>query len=318
MSLIGKAASGAVIVAVAAVAITAIHHHPATQTAQDTNAGAGISTTHSGSMGVVNTLNTAMAGNTGAGTGVWPICSHTPGQPGQPLTLTNGGIDTRGIEVTNPGQGTETLTVTTTPVQRGQVLYGRGMTVPPNWVHVTGNPVTLTPNGDTWRTVTIDVPAGAQSGAYVANLTVSSGTGSNTARVSTYLAFTVGITRPTWPATVLGLTDPCWAPAPGQYETWQQWSRTANQPPGWHWTVRKPAPSAWTYQPPPGWAYSWSDPNNPGWAYRGPAAQPCLTTAQINASGWGSGGPGGGPWVGGPDYPDTSTTAGCAAWLKET
>lgn len=315
MSLLGKAVGGAVVVAVAAVLVTAIHHHPATQTAQDTNTGAGISATHNtGGMGVVNTLSTAMAGDTGAGTGVWPVCSHTPAQPGQQITLTNGGIDSRGIEVTNPGHSTETLTVTATAVQRGQALYGRGMAVPPSWVHVTGNPVTLAASGDTWRNVTVDVPAGAQHGTYVADLTVSSGTGHNVASVSTYLAFTVGITRPAWPAAVLGLTDPCWAPAPGQYESWQQWSRTTSQPPGWHWTTQKPAPSAWTYQAPPGWTYSWADPNNPGWAYHGPAAHPCLTTTQINASGWGSGGPGGGPWIGG-DYPDTSTAVGCAAWL---
>lgn len=277
----------------------------------------------------VDTADTA-GGMARVGTGIspWPVCTSTPARPGQATALTNGGIDTprRGIEVTNRGSGPETITVTVTPVQRGEALYGHGHPVPANWVRIVGSPATVAPGVSVWHAVTVTVPPGTPDGTYVADLTAVGGTGGPNGigiaqfspAVTTYLVFDVGLARPDWPATVLGVTDPCWAP-PGHYESWQQWSHTAIRPPGWHWSApMQYVPAAWRYTPPPGWSWSWANPNDPHPVYTGarPVAA-CITARQITANGWGSGAPGGGPWIGGPDHPDTSTAAGCRTWLHQ-
>jgi hypothetical protein len=247
----------------------------------------------------------------GAGISAAPVCGAGL-QAGHAAPLSS-------VTVTNPGSTAEKITLAVAPVPPGSRLAGRGYPVPPSWVHV-GYPrllwvigqhsVRLGPGASVSLPVTADVPAGARRGAYVAELAAVAGTSQAPgvalgAAASTYLIFTVGERVPHWPTSLLGLG--CWT-APGQPVSWQEWSGTtmAAPPPGWHWT----AADGWAYTPPPGWSWSWSDPLHPREVYQGGPARPCA-----DAAAYGTGAPGGGPWIGG-QYPDTSTAAGCAAWLR--
>ena len=202
----------------------------------------------------------------------------------------------------------------------GLAAPGRGYPVSRSWVHV-GYPrllwlvgqhsVRLSPGASASLPVTVDVPVRARRGAYVGVLAAVAGTSQAPgaalgAAAGTYLIFTVGERVPHWPPSLLGLG--CWT-APGQPESWQEWSGTTMPapPPGWHWT----AADGWAYTPPPGWSWSWSDPMHPREVYQGGPARPCANAAAYQ----GGTPPGGGQWIGG-QYPDTSTAAGCAAWLR--
>lgn len=172
--------------------------------------------------------------------------------------------------------------------------------------------VSVAAGGSATVPVTVSVPAGARKGTYVAGLLASTGTGTGGAQLGaaaeSLLMFTVGITRP--PAAVLDHSGTCWAP-PGSYQSWAQWSGTgwATAPPGWYW--QGPAPGqagSWVYTPPPGWYWDW-----PGAAGRqvyrgGEPVQACADAARYPDAETG------GDFIGG-QYPDTSTAAGCAAWL---
>jgi hypothetical protein len=159
----------------------------------------------------------------------------------------------------------------------------------------------------------VNVPPGAKRGTYAAGLEVSTGTGTggeqNAAGAESVMVFTVGIARPRWSSRQMAAAGNCWSP-PGTYEPWQQWAATTypTPPPGWHW---EGAPvSAWAYTPPGGWEENGSTMRQ---VYLG--GRPVVTCAsaalwtrrdgKLNDSV---------PWIGG-QYPDTSTPAGCAAWL---
>ena len=101
----------------------------------------------------------------------------------------------------------------------------------------------------------------------------------------------------------------CWAP-PGHYESWAAWSGTGNStpPPGWWWENEANDESTWVYTPPPGWEFDWNNVQNPHQVYVGRhPIHPCANAADYPHAQ-------GGDFIGG-QYPDTSTTAGCAAWL---
>jgi hypothetical protein len=282
-------------------------------------------------------------GTSGAGIGVWPACSSTPGTPGHTLILTSGGWAgtsgtpaQQGIQMGDTGSGNETLTMSVQPVPAGTEYHGLGLPVPPAWVHFTGSPAALTPGQYTAVQIAVSIPATATKGTYVAELDAAPGSSttttttavSNAGATTTSLVFTVGIKHPVWPAQILGSTDPCWA-LPGQYETWQQWAQTptATTPPGWYWGAacanKCPAGYAtvdhWMFQPAAGW--TWGYPNglsNAGqWVFHGATSVTCVSKQTIKANGW-AGSPGRGPWLGSIIYPDTSSsTAGCRAWLHQ-
>jgi hypothetical protein len=106
---------------------------------------------------------------------------------------------------------------------------------------------------------------------------------------------------------VLDHSGTCWA-APGHYEPWAAWSGTGNStpPPGWWWENGQV--NAWAFTPPPGWEFDWNTVHNPHQVYVGARpVHPCANAADYPQ-------PAGGDFIGG-QYPDTSTSAGCAAWL---
>jgi hypothetical protein len=258
----------------------------------------------------------AMGATSGSGVGVQadPVCAPKPLTPGQSSTVGSG------LLVVNDGSATETITIAVQPVPAGTKLYGHGLPVPPAWVTVRHQVTLPAPDGGVTLPVQVTPPARARPGVYVASLEasaagaagqVSFGTGA-----VTYLEFTIGITKPSWPAALQGYG--CWA-VPGGFEPWQEFSGTpyATPPPGWYWQgpVTGDPAGAWVYDPPRGWYYSWVNPDNPGQVYRGGPARPCITAQQ--AAGYNNTfppGPGG-AWIGGHGYPDTSTLAGCEAWL---
>lgn len=266
-------------------------------------------------------MASAPAGS-GAGIGVQPACSSAPLHPGRSYRLDAGGLSP-GVQVTNPGTGSEDISLSVRPVPASLPLHGKGYPVPPSWVSfgyprllglVGQHAVRVGASGSATVPVTVSLPAGARAGTYVALLTASTGASPSAGRASlgaaagTYMIFTVGIPRPPWPPSLLAATGNCWAP-PGTYESWQQWTGTpSGPPPGWHWDGAATA-RAWVYTPPPGWSYSWADPRNPGQVYRGgQPARPCADAASYPDSQTGT-------WIGIAQYPDTSTPAGCSAWL---
>lgn len=261
-------------------------------------------------------------GTAGVGISADPVCAAAPLQPGHATVFP-------AVTVTNTGTTSGNITVRAEPVGVQQELYRHGYTIPASWVSVTyprhlfvftQHSVNLKPGTSANVPVSVTVPSGARPGAYVADLVASEsadGSGASgveahlAAGAATYLLFTVGIRQPSWPPRLLGL---CWGPTPGHYAPWPEWSGTSQAvpPPGWHWvaaTAGAPTTATWAYTPPRGWSWNWSDPSNPRQVYRGRKPHPC-----VNGAAYGDGAPGGGPWVGG-QYPDTSTKAGCAAWL---
>ena len=256
-------------------------------------------------------IATSGAPASGAGISAQPVCGAGL-QPGHAAALSP-------VTVANPGSAAESITLAVAPVPPGLRLAGRGYPVPPSWIRV-GYPrllwvgqhsVRLGPGASAALPVSVSVPAGARRGAYVAELAAVAGTSQAPgaalgAAAGTYLIFTVGERVPDWPPSLLGLG--CWT-APGQPVGWQQWSGSTMPapPPGWHWT----AADGWAYTPPPGWFWSWADPMHPREVYQGGPAHPCADAAAYQ----GGTPPGGSRWIGG-QYPDTSTTAGCAAWLR--
>lgn len=261
----------------------------------------------------------AATSGTGAGIEAAPVCLGTPLHPGHSYELeTNGFSDTKGADITNTGTGSEDLYLAVTR----QAWHLPGMAVPSGWVsfgyprHLlifSSHDVSLSAGSSAIIPVTVTVPATAATGTYVAGLTVSTGTGTGGAQLGAAdevpLIFTVGISKPHWTARQMAATGYCWAPE-GTYVSWQQSTGSAypDPPPGWHWVSG--TDGSWDYTPPPGWYETWT---GSGQVYRG--GHPVVTCAsaalwtrrdgKLDDSV---------PWIGG-QYPDTSTPAGCAAWL---
>lgn len=264
------------------------------------------------------------AGDTvGVGISADPVCATGPLEPGHTTAFP-------AVTVTNTGTTSENVTVHAEPVAAQQALFRRGYTVPASWVSasyprmlfvIPQHSVSLKPGTSANVPISVTVPVAARPGAYAADLIASETAGASggsgyemraAAGAATYLLFTVGIRRPAWPLRLLAL---CWGAAPGHYQPWPEWSGTsrATPPPGWHWTPGLPGAgtdATWAYTPPPGWSWDWSDPADPQQVYRGGHRHAC-----VNGAAYGVGAPGGGEWVGG-QYPDSSTRAGCAAWLS--
>jgi hypothetical protein len=200
------------------------------------------------------------------------------------------------------------------------------MRVPASWVSfgypkhlliLTSHDVRLPAGGTAIIPVTVNVPPGAARGTYVAGLTVSTGTGSGGVQLGAAaevpLMFTVGISKPHWTARQMAATGNCWSP-PGAYESWQQSTGSSDPtpPPGWHWEGGQV--NSWAYTPPPGW---YDTNTGTGQVYLG--GKPVVTCA--SAALWTRRDgllDGSYPWLGGKypaQFPDTSTPAGCAAWL---
>ena len=250
----------------------------------------------------------------GAGISAAPVCGAGL-QPGHAAALSP-------VTVTNPGSAAEDIAVAVAPVPPGSRLAGRGYPVPPSWIHVSyprawwvigQHSVRLGAGASASLPVSVDVPTGARRGAYVAELAAVAGTSQAPgaalgAAARTYLIFTVNERVPPWPASLLGLGAGCWAP-PGQPDSWQEWSgQPGPQPPGWHWAQVISDTYEWEYTPPPGWSYDWADTSDPHDVYHGGPAQPCADAADYPDRQ-------GGDWIG-SQYPDTSTAAGCAEWLR--
>lgn len=195
--------------------------------------------------GALSIAAPALAGTSGTGAGIAadPVCLRTPLQPGHASQLeTNGFADIKGAQVHNTGTGSEALALAVEPQQ----WHLPGMPVPPGWVTF-GYPkhliifrstsVSLAAGASATIPVTVTVPATAARGTYVAGLEVSTGTGSGEVQLGagaeSLMVFTVGISKPDWPAQQLAATGNCWAP-PGAYVPWQQWASTSypTPPPG--------------------------------------------------------------------------------------
>ena len=240
------------------------------------------------------TASTAAPASTGTGIGVWPVCTSTPMRPGGTYPADAGGTTlaaVHGVQVTNTGSGSETLTLAVVPLYRSQSLYGLGRPVPPSWVHfgyprrwlvVSQSSVHLAAGASAVIPVTVSPPAGAAPGTYLADIEASAGGGSApgmsaAAGAVTPLLFTVGISRP--PAAVLAHAGSCWQPGP----PW--WDLTGPTPmhQGWRWYSPH---ETWTYYPghggtatgqPPGWSAGrlmqvWvgcqrGQERTPGWRY---------------------------------------------------
>ena len=122
-------------------------------------------------------IATSGAPSSGAGISAQPVCGAGL-QPGHSAALSP-------VTVTNPGSDTESITLAVAPVPRGAKLAGRGYPVPPSWIRV-GYPrllwvigqhsVRLGTGASASLPVTVDVPAGARRGAYVAVLAAVAGT----------------------------------------------------------------------------------------------------------------------------------------------
>jgi hypothetical protein len=261
----------------------------------------------------------AATASTGVGAAAEPVCSSAPLQPGHSYQLWTGGSSgSSGMFVDNTGSSGESVSIAVVPVLRGQDLYGAGLRVPASWVSFSypkmlwlfgTHSVSLGAGASTSVPVTVNVPPNARAGDYVADLDAS--TGSSAAGQSnlgagaiTYLLFTVDA-KPS--AALLDHSGTCWA-APGHYEPWAAWSGTGSStpPPGWWWENGQV--NAWTYTPPLGWEFDWNTVHNPHQVYVGAQpTHPCANPADYPQRA-------GGDFIGG-QYPDTSTSAGCAAWL---
>lgn len=262
----------------------------------------------------------AATASTGVGAAPEPVCSSMPLRPGHSYQLWTGGSSgSSGMFVDNTGSSGESVSIAVVPVLRGQDLYGAGLHVPPTWVSFSypkvlwlfgTHSVSLGAGASTSIPVTVNVPGNAKAGTYVSDLEASTGRSAAGqanlgAGAVTYLLFTVS-SKPI--TAVLDHSGTCWA-APGHFESWAAWSGTGNStpPPGWWWENGQV--NAWTYTPPPGWEFDWNTVHNPHQVYVGARpVQPCANAADYPQ-------PAGGDFIGG-QYPDTSTSAGCAAWLS--
>jgi hypothetical protein len=256
--------------------------------------------------------------STGVGASTEPVCSSTELHPGHSYQLWTGGSSgSTGMYVDNTGTSSESVSIAVVPVLRGQDLYGAGRHVPAWWVSFSypkmlwlfgTHSVSLGAGASTSIPVSVSIPGNAKAGTYVADLEASTGSSSGHvslgAGATTYLLFTVD-SKPI--AKVLDHSGTCWA-APGHYESWAAWSGTGKPtpPPGWWW--EKGQVNAWAYTPPGGWEFDWNTVQHPHQVYTGARpTHPCANPADYPQ-------PGGGDFIGG-QYPDTSTSAGCAAWL---
>jgi hypothetical protein len=245
-------------------------------------------------------------GGSGAGIESAPLCLNRPAEPGHSYPLETNGL-TPGVIVSNTGTGTETLTL----FASAQEWDLPGRPVPLSWLSAT--PVILPAGHTATVPVTVSVPANARPGTYVAGLTASAGTGSGGAQFGAsakmLMAFTVGVTRPSWTRAQLAAAGNCWIPLP-KLTLWQASSGTSypDPPPGWQLVNGR----TFVYTPPPGWAYTWADRTHPRQVWTGgpgPVFQ-CANPSRYPA-------PGGGDEIGGATMPVTGTEPGCARWLAE-